>query len=157
MFRRNISCLFLVLSLVISVLAEEPPNSDIVLFDITRADGRMKLTHPKVVAKSPGYDNQPFFGEDSQSVYFTRIEDGNADLWVWSPESGEENLTASDWSEYSPTVVPNSQGLLSTVVVEEDDTQRLWTFSPYAGFQLLFPLIQPVGYHAWSGEKVALL
>ena len=89
-------------------------------------------------------------------LFETRIEDGNADLWVWSPESGEENLTASDWSEYSPTVVPNSQGLLSTVVVEEDDTQRLWTFSPYAGFQLLFPLIQPVGYHAWSGEKVAL-
>lgn len=156
MFRRHLLSLCLVMSLVVSTLAEEPPNSDIVLFDITKVDGRMELTNPRVVANSPGYDNQPYFSEDSQSVYFTRIEDGNADLWVWTAESGEENLTASDWSEYSPTVVPNSQGLLSTVVVEEDDTQRLWTFSPYAGFQLLFPLIQPVGYHAWSGEKVAL-
>ena len=156
MFRRILGSLFLVLSLVLVAPAEEPPNSDIVLLDISGVDGTIELTNPRDFAKSPGYDNQLFFSEDSERVYFTRIEDGNADLWVWSPESGEENLTASDWSEYSPTVVPNSQGLLSTVVVEEDDTQRLWTFSPYAGFQLLFPLIQPVGYHAWSGEKVAL-
>ena len=130
MFRRILGSLFLVLSLVLVAPAEEPPNSDIVLLDISGVDGTIELTNPRVFAKSPGYDNQPFFGEDSERVYFTRIEDGNADLWVWSPESGEENLTASDWSEYSPTVVPNSQGLLSTVVVEEDAGARVGAPAP---------------------------
>ena len=156
MVRDILGSFVLALSLFTPVLSEEPPNTDIVLFEVLQTDGAFKLSNPKLIAKSPGYDNQPFFSEDSQKVYFTRIEDGNADLWLWTPDSGEENLTASEWSEYSPTVVPNTRGLISTVIVEEDETQRLWTYSPYAGFQLLFPLVKPVGYHAWSGEKVAL-
>jgi hypothetical protein len=135
--------------------AEGLPNSDIVLFDVSRSNGSIELSNPQVIADSPGYDSQPHFGADSETVYFTRIENDNADLWVWNSEFGARNFTQSTWSEYSPTVIPLAPKLLSTVVVEEDGTQRLWSYSPRAGFQLLFPELQPVGYHVWSGEQLA--
>lgn len=151
---KPIPAILLFLWLAHGAAAEPPPNSDIVVFDVSKTD--VTLSAPKVFAASPGYDNQPCFADDSKSIYFTRIEGENSDLWVWSPDQGEQNLTGTvAWSEYSPNVVPGARGLLSTVVVEEDQTQRLWTFSKYAGFQVLFPLLKPVGYHAWSNENIA--
>ena len=148
--------LVFVFSLSLFLTADELPNSDIVVFDVARKDRSIQLSNPQVIARSPGYDNQPQFGPDSETVYFTRIVGENADLWAWRPQSEVANLTRSPWSEYSPTVIPFAPKLLSTVVVEDGGTQRLWSYSPRAGFQVIFPDLQPVGYHVWSAEQVAL-
>jgi WD40 repeat protein len=146
---------FLIVVLYSSAVADQLPNSDIVVFDIERTGNAIQLSNPTIVANSPGYDNQPFFAPDSETVFFSRIDGENSDIWAWSSDQGARNLTQSSWSEYSPTVIPFASKLLSTVVVEEDGTQRLWSYSSRAGYQLLFPELQPVGYHVWSGEQAA--
>ena len=148
-------CLLLTV-LGLPALADELPNTDIVVFQIQREGGGYQLSDPQPVAQSSGYDNQPCFSADSKDIFFSRIENEQSDIWRWSPSGETENLTQSPWSEYSPTPVPGTRDLLSTVMIEDTGVQRLWTYSPYAGFQLLFPTIQPVGYHAWSGENIAL-
>ena len=151
----------LLLCLLLTVLgaqaiADELPNTDIVVFQLHKDGGGFQISDPQAVAQSSGYDNQPCFSADSKEIYFSRIENDQADIWRWSRSGGTENLTSSRWSEYSPTPIPGTRDLLSTVMVEDTGVQRLWTYSQYAGFQLLFPTVQPVGYHAWSGENVAL-
>lgn len=146
----------LLLVFLTGAAAAELPDTDIVLFDVSRSDGEIRLSNPQTVANKSGYENQPYFSPDSRLIYFSRIEDGQSDIWLWEAGSDNINLTQSPWSEYSPTVVPRFQNLLSTVTVDENNIQRLWTYSPYAGFQILFPTIEPVGYHAWSGEQLAL-
>lgn len=148
-------CLLL-MCLGMPTIADELPNTDILVFQIQAEGGSYRLSDPQDVAQASGYDNQPSFSADSKNIFFSRIEDDQSDIWRWSPSGEAENLSKSPWSEYSPTPIPGTQDLLSTVMVEETGVQRLWTYSPYAGFQLLFPTVQPVGYHAWSGENVAL-
>ena len=134
-----------------STSSQDLPDHDITLFDLCE-DG---LRTPRSVAGGAGYDNQPFFSEDGGTVYFTRMESDVADIWSWSETVGGRRVVASPLSEFSPTVMPAGGGL-STVRVEADGTQRLWSYSKERGFRLLFNTIKPVGYHAWSGHDVAL-
>lgn len=148
----------LLLSLGQQTWAEPPqfPDHDIVVFDLKVKSDSASLSNPQLVTDRVGYDNQPFFDADSQAIFYTRIEGSNADIWRWSPFNRARAWTETELSEYSPTVMPNERGTLSTVVVEKDETQRLWSYSEEFGFELIFQTVKPVGYHAWSGENVAL-
>ena len=111
-------CLLLTV-LGLPALADELPNTDIVVFQIQREGGGYQLSDPQPVAQSSGYDNQPCFSADSKDIFFSRIENEQSDIWRWSPSGETENLTQSPWSEYSPTPVPGTRDLLSTVMIED--------------------------------------
>jgi Tol biopolymer transport system component len=133
------------------------PDHNIVMFNLSLTKGEMSLSKAEAVAIMPGYDNQPHFSPDGQTLYFTRIEDNNADMWQWSFANKSAGPVVEDpLSEYSPTVMPNSQGAISTVRVEADGTQRLWQYHKDSGFRLLFKHIQPVGYHVWQQNNLAM-
>lgn len=131
------------------------PDHDIVVFDLARSERGYEIGNPRVISDAPGYDNQPSFSANSEVVFFTRIEAANADIWCWTPNTKARRLASSPLSEYSPTPMPGSKAL-STVRVEADQSQRLWRYSADTGFEVLFPTIKPVGYHAWSGHNLAL-
>lgn len=140
-----------------TVIAAEPPNHDIVLFKLGQHKDKLVVSEPRIVAESPGYDNQPSFSKDGGSIYFTRMEKGNADMWHWQQESGKASkLGGNDLSQFSPTQIPFEPRSFSTVRVEADNTQRLWKYSPENGYSLIFNSIKPVGYHVWSGENIAM-
>lgn len=155
-FLRVLCWIWLLLSF--QALAEnlELPNSDITVFTLQKNVNTWSISQPVIAACSPGYDNQPCFDSSSPGLYFTRIENGTANIWRWTAGEGERPWATSPLSEYSPTLMPNDPGRLSIVRVEEDQTQRLWSYQTGAGFELLFESIQPIGYHAWSDSKVAL-
>jgi len=135
----------------------EMPDHNIVIFDLIKNKGQLSLANPQLIADSPGYDNQPSFSEDSQSVFFTRIEAGNADIWQWSKNDKKASkLISTPLSEYSPTQLPFEQDSISMVVVEKDGTQRLWKYNEKRGFSKIFESIEPVGYHVWSGKNIAM-
>lgn len=140
-----------------TVTAAEPPNHDIVLFKLDKHKDRLVVSEPRVIAESPGYDNQPSFSKDGNSIYFTRMEDGNADMWHWQQESGKASkLGGNALSQFSPTQIPFEPSSFSTVRVEADNTQRLWKYSPESGYSLIFNSIKPVGYHVWSDKNIAM-
>lgn len=146
--------------LAISLQArEDVPDHDITLFDLTVTEAELAIANPQVITNKVGYDNQPKF-IDNQSLYFTSMEDINADIWHWQQDEGRagtiKQLTKTLESEYSPTPVPHKSGSFSTIRVEHDGTQRLWQVNEDGSFELLFKDVKPVGYHVWQGQDIAM-
>lgn len=150
--------------------AQDPPATDIWLFDIEPGDatseGVPTLAGGRNVTDRQGYDNQPMFLPSADAFLYTSIVDGQADIYRYDLGSaaggdavGGKQLTATAESEYSPTPLADGSGF-SVVRVEADGRQRLWKFS-LSGDQpeLLFPDVEPVGYHAWgeNGEVVLFI
>ena len=135
------------------------PSTDIFLFDLTTRKGQLTLGQPRNITKRTGYDNQPMFAADGESLFYTSIrEDSQADIYQYGlANQSTRQITATKESEYSPTLTPDGKSL-SVIRVEADSTQRLWSF-PLIGGQpsLLLTNIKPVGYHLWVDKNSLML
>jgi len=138
--------------------AAAPPASDIFIVELASRNGKMKLGLPVKINPSVGYNNQPSFTADSQSILYTSIREKQADIYRYDIH-GEvtTQVTKTPESEYSPTLMPDGKSI-SVVRVEADNTQRLWRF-PLAGGEpsLILEKIKPVGYHWWLDDHTLAL
>jgi dipeptidyl aminopeptidase/acylaminoacyl peptidase len=133
-----------------------PPDTDIFVVELkTAAGGKPELGTPANVTRHAGYDNQPSFLPDGQSLFFTSQREGaQTDIYRHDFRTGAAvRVTSTPESEYSPTLMPGGK-FFSVVRVEADRTQRLWKF-PAAGGEasLVIPSVKPVGYHLWIDER----
>jgi dipeptidyl aminopeptidase/acylaminoacyl peptidase len=136
-----------------------PPPGDIFLVELANDKGQIKFGSPTRITDWVGYNNQPSFLPDGQSLFYTSIRAGNqADIYKYDLKSRTTvQVTDTPESEFSPTLTPDGH-FISVVRVEADTTQRLWKF-PIAGGKPLLVLekIKPVGYHTWlSADTLAL-
>lgn len=136
-----------------------PDGNDIWLaeiFDVV--GGGLVIDEARDLTSRPGYDNQPNFGDDG-TLYFVQQEGVRTDVWRWDRGTDTKHRVTMtpDESEYSPTVMPQSQGI-SMIRVEADSTQRLWAVDlDGSRDRVLLEDVQPVGYHAWfDAEHVAV-
>ncbi|HVS80796.1 MAG TPA: hypothetical protein VHE60_03595 [Pyrinomonadaceae bacterium] len=135
-----------------------PPSSDVFIIDVASHNGKMKLGPPVKITNWVGYNNQPSFMPDGQSVLYTSIRDKQADIYRYDTRSGATTqITKTPESEYSPTLMPDGKSI-SVVRVEADGTQRLWKF-PLAGGTpwLILEKIKPVGYQLWIDDHTLAL
>ena len=136
-----------------------PPATDIFVIDLsTTPGGKLKLGQPVKITNWAGYNNQPSFLPDGQSIFYTSIRNKQADIYRYEIRSGvTAQVTNTPESEYSPTLMPDGK-FISVVRVEADGTQRLWKF-PLAGGEpsLILPHIKPVGYHLWIDDHTLAL
>src|SRR6266478_1198199 len=135
--------------------AATPPSSDIFIVEVkTKLDRKkrtdeLKFGEPKKVTDFAGYNNQPFFMPDGQSVLYTSIRNKQADIYRYDlRDEATTQVTNTPESEYSPTLMPDRKNI-SVVRVEADGkTQRLWKFPLDGGApSLILENIKPVGYH----------
>jgi hypothetical protein len=135
--------------------AQGRPSTDIWLVTL-EGPGIPRVGHAEDLTRRIGYDNQPSFTPDGQSILYTRIE-GDAPSDVWRIDLAtrvQVNVTRTTVeSEYSPTPMPDGRHF-STVRVEADSAQRLWRFALDGAEapSLLFEKIAPVGYHVWASD-----
>ena len=138
--------------------AQGLPSTDIVL--VSMRDGQIVLHDDHLInlTDRDGYDNQPFFTPDGQAVLYTSSRDGQTEIYrVDLATRTPERVTNTPESEYSPTMLPNGDGF-STVRVEADGTQRLWTFDLNGeNPALALEAVKPVGYHAWADAQTVVL
>lgn len=137
--------------------APTPPASTIFIIDL-RGEGKLKLGQPIKITSEAGYNNQPSFLPDGQSILYTSIKDKQADIYRYDIRAGSTTqVTNTPESEYSPTLMPDGRSI-SVVRVEADGTQRLWKF-PLAGGgpSLILESIKPVGYHLWIDDHTLAL
>ena len=131
MFRRSwFSALFLALLLPVQAEAQATPGTDIWAFRTSESGQTLALQSAIRVTTRQGYDNQPHFPPGGRMVLYTLIDSlGQADIWSFDLRSGDHsNVTRSaPESEYSATVMP-SLARFSSIRVEADSTQRLWSF-----------------------------
>jgi WD40 repeat protein len=132
-----------------------PPATDIWLARLHPAS----IEFPINITAHPGYDNQPSFTADGKAILFTRRDGEQTDIYAYdftSRSSSVTRVTNTPESEYSPTIAPD--GGISVIRVEGDGTQRLWEFARDGGSpRLLLTDVKPVGYHAWSDERLLAL
>jgi tricorn protease-like protein len=135
-----------------------PPTSDIFIIDLKTKDGELKFGEPKKITTFTGYNNQPSFMSDGQSLLYTSIRNKQADIYRYDIKSGTTTqITDTPESEFSPTLMRDGKNI-SVVRVEADGTQRLWKF-PLAGGppSLVLENIKPVGYHLWVDDHTLAL
>jgi Tol biopolymer transport system component len=136
-----------------------PPATDLWIAELVRDGESWRLESPRNLTGRDGYDNQPAFAAGGARLLYSSMRDGQADVYEIELASGEtRRVTTTPESEYSPT--PFGDGSrFSTVRVEADGTQRLWSFAYPAGDEarLLAAEQKGVGYHAWLDEKTLAL
>lgn len=155
----------IVFTLLLSVLAclkmeaQNPPGSDIYIFNLKEVKRRVKITNPWNITNRDSYDNQPHF-RNANEVFFTSAQaDGQTDIIHYNlMDSTSKNVTNTpNTSEYSAHMLARTKSF-AVVRVEEDGKQRLWQF-PIDGQEspkLIFEELEPVGYHAWASTEVAM-
>jgi hypothetical protein len=148
-----------VYSLFISFSAfAQLPETDIWLFKIEKKDRHYFYSNPLNVTHRKGYDNQPSFSTDGKSILYVSIgDDKQADIYSYDIKKKQAiNLTKSEVSEYSPTIIPSHLGF-STVVVEKDSSQRIWQYNLDGTFdKIIAETTDSIGYHTWLNKDTML-
>ena len=138
-------------------------SDDVHLADIHETERGPALRAVRNLTRRQGYDNQPAFSPDGNTLFYTSQRgDGDAlqtDIWqidLTRDPLHPRALFESPTSEYSPTPVPGADAL-SVIRVEEDGKQKLWRL-PLDGAapRRVLDQVEPVGYHAWAGTELVL-
>ena len=148
----------LALTVATNVYAQGLPATEIWLTGIE--DG-LPAT-PVRISDGDGYNNQPHFSADGAAIYYTREMPGKdgtqTDIAAYNVQTTTTTMiTDTVESEYSPTPVPG-RNAVSVIRAGLEQKQYLWAVDVSNGdMELLFPDVEPVGYHAWfSDDGVAM-
>ncbi len=152
----------LLFSLTAPVLLSQqgPRQPDVFLATLSRDGGEIRVGAPENITARGGYDNQPSFGPDGRSVYFTSVrDDAQADIYRYdlaTRRTTRITKTAPE-SEYSAYVMSGGRDI-AVIRVELDSTQRLWRFPLNGGApEVLIAGVKPAGYFAFADDQTVAL
>lgn len=150
--------IFFVCLLFSLTLSAQMPETDIWLFKIEKKEGKYNYSNPLNITHRVGYDNQPVFTNDGKSILYVCIDSTKqADIYQYAiSKKTSVNLTKSQVSEYSPTIIPDGSGF-SSVVVEKDSSQRVWLFNLDGTFKrIVHEGTDSIGYHTWLNNDTLM-
>ena len=128
------------------------PNTEIYLFDLEADDaGMYSLLNPINISQNQGYDNQPSFWSDGNSILYARTVDGQTDIARYMIGTGKTKLITNtlQGSEYSPTPTPD--GRISSIRLDTTGLQLLYSYDLQGSDNVLVD-DAVIGYHAWIDE-----
>jgi hypothetical protein len=133
-----------------SGIAQHTMESDIWLADIRIKEGNVYFGAAKNIINHKGYDNQPYFLNDSTILYTHIGDDLQADIYSYAILSKKHSqFTSTKESEYSAKLTP-SRNAVSVVEVEQDSAQRIWQFNLQGNNgKVMIAHIDSVGYYNW--------
>lgn len=130
------------------------PETDVYLAHYEYQDGVLKVYAPTNISQNPGYDNQPFFLNNSELVY-SRTRNGQTDIAKYGL-SDQTTTWLSDTpsgSEYSPMKIPETLAV-SSIRLDTTGLQRLYSYPLRGGLpELLIPDLK-IGYQLWYNADV---
>lgn len=130
------------------------PESEIHLFNLAKENGNYVLKQGQNISNNSGYDNQPFFTDDSQSILFVSNRDGKqTDVYKYSLKSQKTaQITQTPHNEYSPKTL-NGNTQISFVSEGGNPYQTVWTLNQATGeSRWLLNSKEPVGYYSANSE-----
>ncbi|RRJ21040.1 hypothetical protein EIK76_09135 [Rheinheimera mesophila] len=146
------------LAVMVWPVAAALPQYNLYLTDLSKD---LSVSNSVKINNTTTYINQPAFSTDGKSLFFT-LEQGlgtavQTDIGRYDiADKTQDLLTKTALSEYSPTLLPDGSGV-SVVVVEADQTQRLWKVDWQGNASVLNANPKGVGYHAWGPDQDLLL
>jgi len=149
---RHISLLVALSLTPASLLAQ--PGTEVYLFDLELNDGTYSVSNPINISDNPGYDNQPHFSKDGETLYFTSNRDGETDLLGYTLSTGNKTwiTNTTGRSEYSPTITPDSQHL-SFISLTPDGVQEFRKINIENGKEELIEADRIIGYFVWMNAS----
>ncbi|QOI96745.1 MAG: hypothetical protein HRU69_04225 [Flammeovirgaceae bacterium] len=143
--------------IALSALSQQPPGTDIYLFDLNKKKGAFVLSNPKNITARPGYDNQPYFHPDKPLLYYASADaTGRTDIMEYNYETGStRKFTQTPEREYSPTVTPDKK-FISCIIQRDNGAQDLGNYPIEGGEPVVLINNLTVGYHAWMDERRVL-
>jgi len=128
-------------------------ESDVWMSEMRIKEGYIYFGAAKNITNTVGYDNQPFFLNDSTVLYTHMGEDQQADIYQHHIKRNTNvKFTNTKESEYSAKLLPSKAGI-SVVEVEKDSTQRIWSYDLQGkNGKVLVPQIDSVGYYTWLND-----
>lgn len=146
------------LAVMVWPVAAALPQYNLYLTDLSKD---LSVSNSVKINNTATYINQPAFSADGKSLFFT-LEQGlstaaQTDIGRYHiADKIQDLLTKTALSEYSPTLLPDGSGV-SVVVVEADQTQRLWKVDWQGNASVLNANPKGVGYHSWGPDQDLLL
>ena len=125
------SCLLLFIALIanhmpmcINLFVQSSSDLEVFLADFSISDEKIELYNVQNVSKNLGYDNQPWFTPDGETLLFTSNRGGKTDIISLNVSTLEKIwLTETpNRSEYSPQFRPNTEEL-SYITLSKDGIQ----------------------------------
>jgi len=148
----------LLLLLYLPLVGQQPPGTEICLFDLKVKKNTIQLSNPKNITNRRGYDNQPHFHSNKSLLYYSSADEaGRTDILVYDLEKNKtQKLTNTSEREYSPTLTPDGR-FISCIIQRDDGTQNLGKYPLEGGEPIVIIDNLTVGYHAWINEGVLVL
>lgn len=136
------------ISLLISFSASSQPDTEVYLFDLKMANNIWSITNPINISNNEGYDNQPSFWRDGESILYARTVNSQTDIARYFIESGNTAVLTDtmEGSEYSPTPTPDRK--ISSVRLDTTGLQRLYEYDFRGRNEILVDNLV-IGYHSW--------
>lgn len=135
-----------ILWLLPSILIAQNLNYDIYLIEIKKQEvGGLTFEKAVNISNHPGYDNQPSFTLDGNSVFYTQMQDSTTEI-IWYRFSDEKFYLGKSplTSEYSPTSINEFQTLI--VRVEKDSETQRMAICTSGKFKTYLPKVDSIGY-----------
>jgi WD40 repeat protein len=137
------------------------PSTEIYLVDVFFEDDRIQYGTPVNITNWSGYDNQPIFTPDGESILFVSDRSGGqTDIYRYDIQTGGTDRVyfTSPESEYSPRISPDGKHI-TAIRKNSDGNSYLWKL-PLPGESGRMEILvddMDVGYYTWiNGTTVAL-
>ncbi len=150
---------FLAVLFFVGTMTLAQQGTDIYLFSFKIDQNQFALSNARNITNSPGYDNQPFFLPDGESLLYSSDDGfGQTDIYRYNISArSERRLTFTPNSEYSPTITPDGK-YFSCIILEKNEDQYLWQYPLNGAVPRRLSKTQPIGYHCWvNPELVSVL
>ncbi|MDB4292190.1 nuclear transport factor 2 family protein [Maribacter sp.] len=125
-------------------------DTEVFLLDVDMVDDKIQLSNPRNISNNLGYDNQPYFYDES-SVIFASTRAGQTDILKFNILEGSTSSWLTDTptgSEYSPLRIPESNAI-SAIRLDMDGLQRLYEYNIDDGSATVLLKKAKIGYHLW--------
>jgi len=138
----------LIAGTILASLSAAQPNTEIYLMDLRRSSEGLLIENPINISNNDGYDNQPSFWKDGETVLYARTIDGQTDIARYYLNSGNTLIISNtkQGSEYSPTPMPD--GRISSIRLDTTGLQLLYAYKLNGEHNVLVPGLK-IGYHCW--------
>jgi len=145
---------FLALFILVGSVVNAQEGTDIYLFNFKIDQEQFSLSNARNITNSPGYDNQPYFLPDGESLLYSSDDGfGQTDIYRYNFKGGSERrLTFTPNSEYSPTITPDGK-YFSCIILERDGKQFLWKYPLQGAVPQKVTTEHPIGYHCWINDN----
>lgn len=144
-----------ILTLLVSFSVLAQPNTEIYLFDLSTKE----ISNPVNVSSNEGYDNQPSFWPDNESILYARTVAGQTEIARYFIGAKETKIITNtpEGGEYSPLKVPGKDAI-SAIRLDTTGLQLLYQYDMNGKWSVAVPNLK-IGYHAWvnSGQLICFV